>query len=82
MGVQQIYQELPISQFVNNGTYLYGIDARTESGTGQISIALQEIAGDGGPVVWSDELDGTLTPRCRKQSELHIVSLSHNCFFA
>lgn len=61
-GVQEIYQELPISTFVNNGTYLFGIDARTEQGEtqGQLQITLQQI-GANDKVVWSDFIQGTLS---------------------
>ena len=60
-GVQEIYQEVPISSFVDNGTYLFGLDGRTESGSGTIKVTLQELDAND-RVLWSDSLQGTLSP--------------------
>jgi hypothetical protein len=58
-GVQEIYQGIPISAFVNNGGYLFGIDARTQSGTGTLQVTVQELGS--GRVLWQDSVQGTVT---------------------
>ncbi len=57
--VQEIYQELPISSFIDGGTYLFGADARTEGGGGKLQITLQQIGN--GMVLWQDSVQGTVS---------------------
>ncbi|MGO9006967.1 MAG: hypothetical protein ACLQIQ_13885 [Beijerinckiaceae bacterium] len=67
--VQEIYQEISIDQIANNATYLFGIDARSESENGTLQVTLQEIDGEG-RVMWQDSVQGTVSPdnRAGKQA--------------
>ncbi len=58
-GVQEIYQDLPINSIANQGTYLFGIDARSESDSGTLQVTLQEIDANG-TVLWQDQVQGTV----------------------
>lgn len=60
-GTQAIYQDIPASRFRSEGAVLYGIDARSESGTGQLQVALQVVDGSG-RVLWQDVSGTTLAP--------------------
>ena len=44
---EAIYQDVPISRFRSGGSYAFGIDTRTESGKGEITLAIQQIDADG-----------------------------------
>lgn len=41
--VEQLWQDLPVSQFISGTNYVYGIDARTMSGSGNLLLALQQL---------------------------------------
>ena len=58
-GVQEIYQEVPIGAIASGGTYLYGIDARSESSTGTLQVTLQELDGSNN-VLWQDYIQGNV----------------------
>lgn len=45
--VQTIYQDVPSSRFVNGATYGFGINVRTESGTGGIAVGIEQIDAGG-----------------------------------
>ena len=60
-GSEAIYQDIPASGFRSGGGVLYGIDARSESGTGQLQVALQVVDGSG-HVLWQDVAGANLTP--------------------
>ena len=57
-GTQAIYQDLPISMFTNNATYGYGVNIRTEGGTGTYQAVIQEIDNSGN-VLWQDVAQDT-----------------------
>ncbi len=40
---EQLWQDLPASQFVSGTTYVFGIDARTVAGTGSLVLGLQQL---------------------------------------
>lgn len=60
-GSQAIYQDTPISAFCSSCTYLYGVKARTQSGTGTIQAAIQ-IINSSGQVLWQDVVQGIVVP--------------------
>ena len=55
-GVQQIYQEIPMGRIGSGATFLYGVQASTESGRGTIRITLQQL-NDSGNVLWQDHIE-------------------------
>jgi hypothetical protein len=57
--VQEISQELPINSIEPGGTYLFGVNARTESGQGQLQVTLQELDANN-VVLWHDSVQGTI----------------------
>ena len=60
-GTQALYQDIPISSFCSGCNYIYGINARTESGVGTFQLAVQMID-DQGVVLWQDVQSGTVLP--------------------
>lgn len=59
-GSQAIYQDIDMKDICESCTYLYGVNARTTSGAGSLSLALQLLSIEGA-VVWQDVFTDHLT---------------------
>ena len=62
---EEIFQEVPIDQIAADGTYLYGIDARSEGGKGILQVTLQELD-ENNRVLWQESVQGTVSPDNRE----------------
>ena len=60
-GTEAIYQDIPAGGFCSGCGLLYGIDARSESGSGTLQAAIQVLDG-AGHVIWQDVSGATLGP--------------------
>ncbi|CAM9105790.1 unnamed protein product, partial [Ectocarpus fasciculatus] len=59
-GDQAVYQDIPATAACSNCTLLFGANARTAAGTGELALALQGVD-DAGRVLWEEEIAESLT---------------------
>ena len=78
--VQEIRQELPINRIAPNGTYLFGVEARTESGEGTLQVTIQELDANN-HVLWYDYVRGTVNPTNGYNSPPEDFSVYHTSAF-